>query len=650
MPTALGIAPERASTQITLSNADRALDRFLVGTSGRVGTSFVGSSFLDFRGKVFRVLVAADGTMTEIPYSPTMIVAGPIDDVPGEVHLTLAVDDSHVFAASESIKPLSHYLEATEYAPSWNSAPLRGYFKIPNRNPATYPWDRLSGAAIAQKLNREVSIPWIYGNTPVRLIKVAKETETWYVAGIIADADPIINLEYRLVAEDNGKLVEILPEIENGIWNFLVDFGPNETLVCFCAIKPENKYLEKDLWLLPSLRPAWNPVHMVRQLIVDHSKGGLAAIDTASLNAAVSTTSRYTGCIAGVYEDSSSVAGVLENIAPLVGLRTWIGVDDKLHFSVLGISKAELGSDISNLPEIVPSDDYPRSTDGFPSWRGTLPTDPDDPGAALSRVTLEWPEILTKIFPAETNQDRSSYTRKTKLAGEVEQRLKGDWIDPLYAGPLIQAVLSRSARPTRTAEIATHASVATIPIGSLVRVTHPFGAGGWDRRLARLLGVEVRPAEHAAIATLEDLGPVEDLRPGKLDTLSNWITQNWNGSGIKLTLSNEYAQIQTSSTVFASSMVGGTVWVQGSANPAANRSYKIVSVPDGKTAIVSPIPPVNEVINASPSGTPLEKSAWLIVHTQTTKGPGFREGYIRGANLVTGKFDDGTDGFQFLRN
>ncbi len=647
----LGSAPELASTNVSLNNVDGALNRYALGTVSGPASEFIDSSFLDFTGRIYRAVVGQGGTITETQCTPTMVVSGPVQDEPGSIHFTLVVRDDHILGPSDTIKPISYYFDHSNPSVDWVAAPLRTYFKIPSRVPYSYIWDRCRAAAYASKQNLDTAVPWLYGAAPVQMTKIAQETESYFVVGVPNNPDVYANIWYRIFYEEDGKVIEVETTVDNGIFTFIVSFDDVD-LVCFCAFKADRPFLDKELWIVPtdaSSEESTNPIYLLRTLMADHAKGGPSVIDAASFNAVEAASKRFNGAVAGVFEDSSSISGILEHVCPLLGLRTWIGLDDKLHVCLTGMTKAELGN-LSDLPELDASDDYPKSTDGFPSITGTTPSDADDAGAAVTRVSIQWPDIYTKLFPIETASDRSSFSKKTKLAKETERRLAGDWIDPTKAFSIFSALLERSAYPTRTATMVTHPSILSVPTGSLLRVTNPFALGAWDRRLCRLLKADVHPSEHAAIIHLDDLGPTEGLKAGMLDRLSNWSAMNPNGTGIKLRLSNEYANIQTSSAVFSASMVGACIWVQGSSDAGSNRSYRITSVTNSTTAIVSPVPTVNEEITASPSGTAIEKSAWSIVHTHKSKGPTFRPDYIRGTNLTTGKFDDGTGGFQFVRH
>lgn len=631
-------APERTSLQVRLDNADGALTQFVIGTGIDAASEYQSSSFLDFKATLTYVGVTDTGTIRVLRTTPTLVLSGPVTVDGTVVSLTLAVDDEPLLGSSGAIRTVREYIDDPAAEVFHVDFYLAQRFDFP---PDEYWWARFCAES---REGLDISVPWIYGNRSQRALKVSSDSETFWVVGICgSDTYASIQAGWAGIRVVDGDEVRTVTE---GLYPFVVKFSAREWLICLCGLPDFEPDGEVYFEVRERFAPA-HPVDVIKDLLTDHATAGAAAFDAASLEACRRPLDRFIGAIAGAFGDSSSIGELFSHILPPLGLRAWIGIDDKLHFVATGATAAELAS-AGPLPELEASDDFPGDGE-IPSWKETLPGDPEDPNAALSRIAIEYPDEIKRLFPAETSRIRTGIERETAvaLAYSAELILSGAWLCPTLAGPTITEIMERTFFPTRLVELASHVSMISEPIGALWRLSNPAGLGGWNRRLARLISVQPRPQDQAAICFFEDLGPTEGLRGGKLDSLEEWVAVDPSKpSPITITIGTD-GKVTTSGEAFEAEMVGATIWAMGAALEENRRSYRIKQVDDKKNAIVED--PPSAVTTIAAVAGPLIAARWLIMWTHESK-PAHRADYIRAADLATGQLGNGDPAFRFLRH
>lgn len=620
---------ERASTSIRLDNTDGGLDYFFTG-SDLMELEFSGPSFLSLECAVYRIEINPDtGATTEYKYSPTMVVSGPVREVPGEISFSLAVNADPILGPSKAQIKVSELMgkhaEVT-YAANW--------FNYHAPSVAADPqilWDRTTRE---QTTESDTIVPYIYGSTTLQLIDLSDEAERYCLAGFILEEE---------AADIMGQLYSfcIIRDGRSFAW------GDNGAVYIPFIVKVEDKLclffyrtvidaklgdVDGEVWLVMGTGSSHqrNPMALLREIIREHSERGLPGIHTGRFISTERAARRFTGAVAGLFNDAATVGDLIHAIAPIFSLNAWIGTDDKLHFA-LEPSASELTRSIPALaliPRITELDDFPNN--GLPSWSTVIPTDPDDPAATITRLVIEFPDYLRRVFPLETQQDRATVRRTVPIKNTVELRIGGDWIDPRRATPVFRSLAGRGAFPTRQITLATHVSTAELGVGATVRISSPNAIGPFEDRLAMIRRIEVRPADEATILTLHDLGPALATRSAKLDSMSYWTEADyrvvgWSVAGNQVTLFQPVAD---------SHWVGLQLWIDGG-------SYRIVSVdsPSRMTLATNP---------DKPSGV-----GFKVMHSRTSaheiNNAPFRPEYATAANIATGKHASGEAGYRYGR-
>jgi len=636
LPSALGAAPERASTTITLHNADRALDAYMVGGPD-VRTEFTGDSWLNLSGKLYLGVVAL-GQIAEQAISPTLCLNGQPSQQGGTVQLPLATRDELFFGKTKWVVTAKMIRNAQVVDDGERIELYVGGSQV--LEPYVVD-DFARDVAFATDADDQV-IPWAYGVSPIPLTLASPQGRTPILAlGWLSSSEPFIGdaLYWRFKGATFSD--ELLIHQGRGTWLFKIrlrlDFG--------------DDLGTRDLWLVGMQFPRWqaafddaihvipseqaaigmpstrrlNPANIIRQLIVDHSELGSAAVDHAAFDRAAQSFD--VPAFGGIYRCDASISELLQHLSQ-TGYSIWVDVADRVQI----LSHGAWSADEYALAKTGPLTHIRLSSIAEGTWREYLPVGESERGAAASRVTIEWSSDQEYFWPAQYRQERAPGLHRTQLAQEVEARTSGAWVHPRRADDALSGAGSRRAFPTRRF-VATGIGPETrlIPLGSLVRISHPLGsaAGGYEFRLGRLERRRAIPGEQGVELQVEDLGPVEHLRPGKLDDIANWIAHDPSTSSIDLTLLAA-GTAKTSKAVFDVSMVGGSLWVFGATDPENRRSYRIDKVHDATTADISPKPHSNESnIPASPSSVPLIDAAWLVMHTHESKGPNYRPEYIR---------------------
>lgn len=677
VPEAIGAPPERTTTTVEIDNADGALDPWIVGAE-RTELEYTEPNFLTFEGQIFRGTVGPDGTCTEEAFTPPLVASGPVDvnRSAGTVALSLAHNDGPMLGAVRKL-----YTVREVAAGGTETAGDQVVCLFPKAieaigGDAGYIWTLLGRQGGD---NLDAVAPWIYGPATVPLLRITPSGEypAVFLAGMTwskTQFDGTIDWSPSIIGKLRSQYQEFteadfhrdqptVPVPAAAFVELPLPDGSKRWAEVALAVQPRKptheEEPEKYWWssvkhngvefeISNPGHPASTPARILREIIADHSEAGEACLHIPSWVAAEARqlASMRRAC-AGAIEADTTIADLVEHIAPLGDMALWTDSDGLLRVSLGGWTLADRDQAKGTLPELFEPDVFPIDDSGAAGWTETIPLDPDDRGAVLTKVSIQFTAEQRELFPINTAMGTAP--RRVPLEVESEWSPEGRWINPREAGAVVRAMASRGAYPTRRVRFATHADLPLEPgPGGMLRVSHPWGVTAeppYHRRLLRLERADVQPAEHAADVTLEDLGPSERIRLGMLDSIENWLAVDpMKPNPSTLTLQTTGAA-KSSEDVFSSDMVGATIWAHGAALPENRRSYRIRKVSDGKTAEVDNPPSATEVI---PASTPtLVDAAWLVMWTHESKGAGHRPDYIRGARLPDGLLGSSDRGFQF---
>src|SRR5690606_1432614 len=262
-----------------------------------------------------------------------------------------------------------------------------------------------------------------------------------------------------------------------------------------------------------------SPPQLLNAIITHHAPAGFDGVDDDSMSRAINEARALcSGVCGGVFgKDGATIREVLQHIAPICGMRVWLGTDDKVHVSHPGYSYQHAEDAKGQLVDGEEADVFPRDTNTAPAWEAEIAGDPDDDQAGVARVSIEWPDDLREIYPIET---ASSAPVLGDGPGDADREriLSGAWIVPARATDVIGGIQAGMSADATRVTLTTHMGAHTLRPAQLIRVSHPRGLGlpgmGWERRLARIDQVEILPGEDAVRLRLTDLGLSERMRLG----------------------------------------------------------------------------------------------------------------------------------------
>lgn len=218
----------------------------------------------------------------------------------------------------------------------------------------------------------------------------------------------------------------------------------------------------------------------------------------------------------------------------------------------------------------------------------------------------------------------------------------------------IQAGMSGDAARVR---IATHVGAAhAVEPAQKIRVTHPAGLGlpgrGWDRRLARVDGLEVMPSEDAVRLLLTDLGLSERMRLGILDTVQQWILYlagtgeavDIDDLGGGLHLIGKIAGYYPDAPWDDSTV---TIWTPGAEEPGYRRSWRAMWAEGDDLVVQGQGAPAGISSTVDPLfADPVLGAGWAVMQTDLLD-PFYRQDFIRASDKTTGELESGRQGFQY---
>src|SRR5690606_30102750 len=167
------------------------------------------------------------------------------------------------------------------------------------------------------------------------------------------------------------------------------------------------------------------------QIIRDHARSGIDGLHWASWEKAIDDVEPLFGRVCGgaFGSDVAMISEVIQHIAPICGLRLWLGADDLLHAGVAGYTYEDAKAAQGDLLALEEGDIYPRDANNSPSFSQEIIGDPDDDSAGVARVSIEWSDLQREVFPLETSSTLPSIGQANSDLGR-ERILSGAWIYP----------------------------------------------------------------------------------------------------------------------------------------------------------------------------------------------------------------------------
>lgn len=670
---AVGEPPPAVATGISLADPDGEIATLVLsdrrGRQGVAGKLYVG----EIEG----------GVATESPASPTLYAVGNASHQDGITSISLQSDDSRILGRSVALWTVKQILEG-HYDTNRDPVFLDASSSLGFAEWGKTVQDALGEAAGVAQGNLGAVVPWAYGPTVTESIPVVDSyPRVWIdsVRGLDSVQEIGVHLEgeVSVLQERDGAL--FAPD-RLGMRTFLhlplgvdvpmvledQDGDPREVWVriLFQPAPPEEEGFSSRVAVVQSAGDraagtpeiAFNsPPAIIAQVVRDHSPAGIGGLHWPAWERAIEAADPlYGDACGGVFgSEGTSISEIIQHLAPVCGLRVWLGTDDKLHAALSGYTFEDQETAKGDLLEVVEGDVFPRDASGSPSMTSEIVGDPDDDAAGVARVSIDWTELQREVYPIETSSTLPTVGEGADDA-ERERVLSGAWIYPPRGADVAIAIMSSMSGDAARAQLATHISVRDVGVHQLVRVSHPSGLGlpgrGWVRRLTRVDGVEVMPGEDAVRLTLTDLGLSERMRLGLLDTVEEWILYAAKIPAEELTIEPyvdpNFYFISDLALIFpAPYELGLTIWTPGAAIPAYRRSWRahhqeaggVVVYADGLSATqTSSVDPVfdDAVLGAG----------WAVMRVDFFD-PLYRQDFIRACDVNTGMFDSGHPGFQW---
>lgn len=390
---------------------------------------------------------------------------------------------------------------------------------------------------------------------------------------------------------------------------------------------------------------AQTPAALVERIVTDLSESSVSVMMADFTRAKAAQHRAHSGAWGGAVYGSADLGEIVSVIAGSGHLGVWLDRTGSLRcLAPPGWDSDDVAA-LSGLPSIMAADLL-----GTPAVMEVLPSGENERGAATSEVTVEWTEQQLGAVPPNVriNRARGGYVPSSR-GFPVEATIRGDWIFPLAARPLYDAVRHRN-RFTRRIHATTRLWVgAGYDVGQMFRFYSTLGRGGagHDARLVRLEHVELDFAQDAATCRFEDLGPIEGLVAVVLDDEDNWIRHDPQGTGVSISLSDlDGVVIADSGTPFATAQVGDHLWTFGAADSRNRVSRRIVGVTDSQKIEVESAYPAAEAALATVAGPGADviDLPWVVMKSQETMSP-TNTTKLTLCDENTNQFRDGSNGF-----
>lgn len=648
----VGEPPASVSTALTLADPEGEIaSRLLPDRRGRQRLS----------GRVYvGEIVEGEALAVETPVSPTLHIAGNIDHQDGVTTVNLQSRDSDVLGASVAIWSVLEILSGDVQSITWTSTAIDNYLR---GRPASVLLQELRSSI---KQNKAARVPWIYEPAMVELTPLNDEFPRFWVAGIFSSS----HLKSRVIGDFGGVLYPLPrgPDYREAPHEFtvkmeMVDALGNPRVVDVSLwIQPQQSDHEPDRHIrdvaIDAQLSAGSPPEVLRRIISDHSVLGADGYDIASFARTIAEAEPlYGGTCGGVFgRDGATIREAIQHIAPICGLRVWLGTDDKVHVALAGYSFEDAQKAKLELPELVEGDVFPRDKSGSPAWSAEIAGDPDDDSSGVARVSIDWSEDQRQIYPIETAS--SAPVLGDGPGDEDRERIiSGAWVVPSRGADVAGGIQAGMSGDSARVELATHLGAHTLAAASLLRVSHPRGLGlpglGWERRLARVDQLEIMPSQDSTRLHLTDLGLSERMRLGLLDTVEEWILF-LGEPGLDLKI-EDYGDAEHhiihgvtghyDDAPWDEGMV--CIWTPGAEAEEYRRSWRVIAS-DGGALIVhgqgapflGAVPVVGELDD------PVIGGGWAVMRTDLLD-PLYREDFIRATDKETGQLESDRPGFQY---
>lgn len=646
IPETYGAMPERTSVAISLDNTDRALDAWFIGGTG-AEDEYGGDSFLTLRGKLWLGLKGADGQNIEKALTPTLCCAGSPTFAEGRIVLPMASRDEGILGPTSKLITVEELKGADALA--------AGDARLLDGSVLTFPTEewKIRRGRFTESL--DAVVPCAYGRSAIELTPVAKGGR--YLA-FLSMSEPRIDDATAWVFEQEKFEAHEFRTDRLWLWKIQVsverDDGTTLTpwVVGLDLRQVADEVADRRSYLIP---PASNhtgmpdgvlatPANIAKQIVIDLSGLGSAAVDSASFQRASKALPRA-GICGGVVRSDAALAEVLTHICAF-GLALTVESDDRLHCHVVGGWSAEEkqqaeSGDLTHIGmwEI-----------GEGTWAERLPVGSSERGAPATRVSVDWSSEQAEFWPARYRRQRAPGLAAAQMSQESEARISGAWIFPPNADDALSTMASRRVFATRRVGFVVLSPwPAALARGSLLRVSHPWGMGGggagYSQRLMRLERTELSGKEHACRVVLEDLGPVESIRPGLLDTITNWMKYAPSADNCAIGIVGGDTWISFDTPVADPSWVGCTLGIWRPGNPSNRGTYRIVAVGGANDVQVDRPFLADDYIDSPTPRAPIDEP-WIVLKNRASEGWGYRPEYITLADEATGLHSDGSAGFR----
>jgi hypothetical protein len=691
IPDAVGAPPERFSTSMEIDNSDYSFSDALIGTTGvDPALEYRGDSVLNLQGRIYHgVRDPVSGSYFEKAITPVLVCsAEPVYD---GTKVTIPLSSKEERVLGPSYRPITVRMLTT------STVNGDGVTKV-DRSGAVTALPDASWEGVALNDNLDELVPWVYGRAVIPLVLATNKenlgndgrsrfvvaladtgkkptitdfsrwqffSETygrvspWSVAqdGRIA-ADCYLTITRRNVSYKDplsGLATNTL------VWVVILTTWQWNTYKTGGALPDQAEILEKQQYVIPyswsngifdSVAPPpigtpGGPAKMIEEILHDHAST-VGIVDSTSLTRTKkSIKGRNFG---GVYYGDSPMADVVSHTMEAAGILVWLDIDGLIHFAPNGSWNA----DDKLLAESAATLQI-RQLEVVQGWNELIPRDPARRGAGASRVDLNWPGEVKKMFKNGPNglPTRAPGSTRLPLGGVHAAEVSAAWVYPIDPIPALQGQSSARWSVRRRINFVGRGWFASILKGTLFFLSHVRGLGaggstGYDRRVVRLERCTYDPQNDLCELAFEDLGSVVAVKGARIDAFANWNFLSGSGN---ITLTAASQVVVASAPYFNAGMVGRYLDTSGAVNRGNKRQRKITIFTDTTHVTVERQYTNTETIVAGfhPGSPTLEK--WYISRAHSAEVAGFRSDYWRNCSengASAGLLRNGDRGYQVV--
>jgi hypothetical protein len=661
---AISSVPERAQATLELINADRAISRYVVGTaSGNPAQEYRGDSLLNLRGRIYACYLYEDGSYDKHALTPTMCVSGAPTITETTIVLPLSSDDSRILGKPRPIVRVAQL----------RNAEVLEYGDKLGLNGATRTFDASDWVKFSDAANERGgdAIPYAYGRVAIPLAEVGtdgvykfytlfvsknrphlSDASRWDFRGPADTPDdsplagPVWSRE-RFRANIYSIKIRVTNEDETtaDVWLVWIDYNPTaeaeENSTPTWALPPPGNRLSAGS--SPARRSSAPPA-LARYIVEDLSEAGVVGIHDASFTAAARALPLVGAC-GGLVTGDGELRELLTLIGAPWGLSWWMGLDDRLHVGVPGQWTAADRAALADpaTPRIRwPADSASGAAPG--SYEETIPADPEQRGAAVRKVSLEWSDTQRAVWPADQLPRWAPGATELPIQSRDEARLSASWLYPPSAIDVLASSGARRVFPTRRITLHMHDWIGVVERGALVLFSYKLAAPGeYVERVLRLEHTADDSREYV-VARFEDLGPTAAAMPAVYADIEDWllVSAATHASTLSVTAGSDIVTLGKEWSD-PPKLVGMHLVTPG-AHPANRRiARRIVEGIDSTHFRVEyPFEYTQTLPSAAPGTAPLD-CPWAILYSQETRPDNTTE--LTCADESTGAFRDGSPGF-----